>query len=275
MWISCRIRSDSHTLSETVFRLFQSNTSNIRIHRVQENDFVVSVQTYDDTEPESIQIYKGYHIINAMIISLNVGSLGGFYWYDDPWVHPVLTLTDDLTGKNPRSTALIMPSDTKFEKLSPLEESDIQNVALIFGILAQEKSNIITDEYCRGLLLLRMNFYEINFRREAFLCFYRAFENFVTMRILNIPKLNNELKDLQQGLSKVGASQELIEELKELYIIRSSQIAHSQIDQRDISLDEVMKIKIFLDFIIHKTFKTQAINTLETQRKTNSQDKYK
>lgn len=46
----------------------------------------------------------------------------------------------------------------------------------------------------------------------------------------------------------------------------SSQVAHSQIDQREITFDEVMKAKVFFDFIMHKTFKAQANQIMEARR---------
>jgi hypothetical protein len=266
MWISCRIRSDSHTLTEPPFRLLQSPESNIRIRHVRERDFVIAARGLEDPHPEPVQLHHAHHVINAILIALNAGAIGSFFWHSDPWVHPVLTIADDLDGTNPRRGALVVESDTTHEELKPIEEQDIYNALLIFGIVAREESKVLTGEYCRGLLLLRMNFYELNFRREAFLCFYRALEHFVAARILGVKRLKNELRDLQRGLAKVGASQDIQDELRELYAIRSSQVAHSQVGQREITLDEVLKTKVFLDFIMHKTFKEQADRIMQERR---------
>ena len=103
-----------------------------------------------------------------------------------------------------------------------------------------------------------MDFAEINFRREAFMCFYRAFEHFIASRILKVSKLGNELKDLQRGLRKITQSQEIIDEFRLIYTIRSSQAAHSQIKQREITLEEVLKAKVFLDIVMHTEFKREA-----------------
>lgn len=158
MWISCRIKSDSHTFTDAPFRLFQLPESNIRVHQVRDRDFVISVRAADETAPESAQVHYGHHAINAILIALNAAALGYFYWFSDPWVHPVMTVTDDFAGTKPRSSALVVTSDTTYGVLKPLEEQDIYNTVLIFGIVAREASNAITGEYCRGLLLLRMNF---------------------------------------------------------------------------------------------------------------------
>lgn len=266
MWISCRVRSDSHTLTDAPFRLLQLPDSTIRVQCVRERDFVISVRALDEAQVEAAKVHYAHHTINAALIALNAGTIGSFYWYNDPWVHPVLTIADDVEGRNAKGSALIVESNTTYEELKALEEQDIYNSMLIFGIVAREDSNVLTGEYCRGLLLLRMNFYELNFRREAFLCFYRALEHFVAARILRVKKLRNELRDLQRGLAMMGASQEAQDELRELYAIRSSQVAHSQIGQRDITSDEVIKIKAFLDFIMHKTFKKEANQIMRERR---------
>ena len=258
MWISCRIRSDSHTLTGSAFRLLQLTESNIRIKDVSERDFVISVRALVESAPESVQLHNCHHIINAMLIALNVATIGSFFWQNDPWIHPLFTVAEDYEGKNCHESALIVRSNTEHEQLETIEERHIHDAILIFGIIAREESKILIGEYCRGLLLLRMNFCDINFRREAFLCFYRALEYFVAVRILGVKRLKNELRDLQRGLEEIGASRELLEELRALYVIRSSQVAHSQMEQRELSFDEVLKIKVFLDFVMHKTFKHQA-----------------
>ena len=266
MWISCRVRSDSHTLNEQAFGLFQLDESNIRIHQIRERDFVVSVRSLNEGAPEPVQVHDCHRVISALLISLNVGALGMFCWDQDPWVHPVLTVTDDFEGKNPRGAALVVQSDTTYEERKAIQDLDVMNAALVFGIVAREKSAVLTGEYCRGLLLLRMNFVELNFRREAFMCFYRALEHFVAVRILKVKRLSNELRDLQKGLAKLTDDRELIEELQTVYAIRSSQVAHSQIEQREITWDEVLKTKVFLDFVMHKEFKDEANRAMAERR---------
>ncbi|MCS5563273.1 MAG: hypothetical protein NZ728_03425, partial [Oleiphilaceae bacterium] len=85
MWVSSRIRTDSHTLSPEAFRLFQLPESNIRIHAVREHDFVLSVRPVNESAPEPTQIHDCNRVINAMLIALNVGALGTFTLDEDPW----------------------------------------------------------------------------------------------------------------------------------------------------------------------------------------------
>jgi hypothetical protein len=266
MWVSCRLRTDSHTLTSSAFRLFQLDASNIRIHDVREHDLLISVRPLNTDVPETAQLHECHRVITAMLIALNVGALGTFAFAQDPWAHPVLTAADDLAGANARSSALVVEADTAYPERRQIEEVDVENSALVFGIIARERTPVLTGEYCRGLLLARMNVLELNFRRESFLCFYRALEHFVANRLLKVRRLSNELRDLQRGLRMLTDDQELNDELRTVYRIRSSQVAHSQGTQSEISQDDLIKTKVFLDLVMHKTFKEEANRAMAARR---------
>jgi hypothetical protein len=188
MWVSSHIKTDSHILSKESLRLLLQPSSNIRASKIKEREFVLSICFFESEAPsESTKIHQAHHVIKAFLVALNAATLGMFYWSADPWVHPIFTLSDDLEGVvNSRTRTLMVTSSDTFETLKPLDENELQNAIIIFGILARERSIDLESEYSKGLLLLRMNFYDINFRREAFLCFYRAFENFVATRLLKV-----------------------------------------------------------------------------------------
>jgi hypothetical protein len=266
MWISCRIRTDSHILTDTAFLKLKLPESNIRVSEVTERDFLLSIRSIEGQDAtERTYVPHAHHVIKTFLVAINVATLGIFYWSAEPWVHPVLFMSDDFENKEVRAIALIATSSNTFEELKTIDEFEVQNAVIIFGVLAREKTIDLESEYSKGLLLLRMNFYDINFRREAFLCFYRALENFVAVRILRVRKLKNELFDLQKAIAQLGASQELIDELREIYTTRSSQVAHAQVTPREITFEEVMKAKVFLDFVMHKTFKVQGVEMLEAR----------
>lgn len=258
MWVSSRIRSDSHILTSESFRLFQNDRSDIRIHGVRECDFVLSVRPFHENASEPEQIHDCHRVISMMLIALNIGALGTFTIAQDPWAHPILTIAEDLEGRGSRTATLVVQPETAYSEQRKITKRDVENCALVFGIIARERTTVLTGEYLRGLLLMRMNVLELNFRRESFLCFYRALEHFAANRILKVRKLSNELRDLQRALRTLTDDNELIEELRTVYRIRSSQVAHSQNNQIDISQDDLLKTKVFLDFLMHKTFKAEA-----------------
>jgi len=265
MYVSCRISTDSHTLTDSAFRVLKLPSSTIRVGDVSDNGFVLHVQKVEENTSQQTKILMAHHVIRAFVVSINVASFGMFYWTDEPWVHPVFQISESPESPPHSSHALIAQSKDTCPSVVPLTDIDVQNSILIFGILVREPIPTFETEYAKGLLLLRMNFCDIDFRREAFLCFYRGLENFVVTRILRVNKLRNELRDLQRALAQVGASPEAIDELRELYTTRSSQVAHAQVSPRELSFEEVMKAKLFLDFAMHKTFKAQGVKLMEAQ----------
>lgn len=266
IWVSCNVRTDSHLVSEASFRRFQSNAANVRIHCVDDRHIRIHVASPDLSASEDEQIHHAHQVTKAVVLALNVGSLGHFYWENEPWVHPTLIVSDDLQGKNTRAVALMVNSpNTEYCERRLFSEADEYRTVLLFGVFARGSANVLEDEYCRALLLLRMNFCEINFLRDAFMCFYRTLEYFATGRILKVPRLRNELKGLQSCIRTLEFSDDLVQEMKELYIIRSSQAAHSQTERRQITLDEVLKIKIFVDALLFKPLYDEANDIMTKQ----------
>lgn len=259
MWISCNLKTSSHTLSSEVFSVFQSGNANTRICIVSDNEMTISVRHIEAEDDKSLQIFHdAHHVINSFLIAFNVASMGFFYWKNIPQLCSIFSTSSDFDGANRVVSALIAEPEHHFENKVPLTKIDVKNAILVFGILAKESSFAIDNEYIKGILLLRMQFYDVNFRTEAFICFYKALEFFVTSRILKTNKLENELKDIQRGLEIIGMKKELYDEFKNIYIIRSSLAAHTQKEPRALTFDEVMKAKIFLDFVIHRTFVTKG-----------------
>ena len=98
------------------------------------------------------------------------------------------------------------------------------------------------------------------------MCFYRVLEHFVTRRVIGKPRLQNELKDIQSCIRQLGLGQDIAEELKELYLVRSSQTAHAQNIQRKITADEVMKVKVFVDALLFKILFKEANEIMERRQ---------
>lgn len=267
MWVSCRIGTVSHSLTESAFRVLQLPESNIRVSDVKSDSFRIAFGGFAETDvPERSKVHHAHNGTRAFLVALNVATIGMFYWASDPWLHPIYGVGEKPDTAPIRHGALIVNPSHKFPQIKEITDLDVQNALIIFGMLAKEQSTIFESEYAKGLLLLRMNFYEINFNREAFMCFWRAFEHFAATRILSVSKLKNELRDLQRALKAIGTSEDLVKELQEVYVVRSSQAAHAQATIRDVTFDEAMKAKVFLDLVMHKTFKAQGVKILEEMK---------
>jgi hypothetical protein len=259
MWTSCTLETSSHTLSPGAFSVLERSEANTRIRVLSETELLISVRHIGpDTDTPIQKLHHAHQVIRTFVIGFNVASLGYFYWQNAPWLHPVLSISSDLEGSDRTESTLMAEPVHAFESRSALSSQIVQNAILIFGIFAKEPSIALGTEYTKGILLLRMQFCDVHSRTEAFMCFYRALEYFIASRVLKVRKLTNELKDMQRGLAIVGLDGEILDEFREIYVIRSSQAAHTQIQPRELTFDEVMKTKVFLDFVIHKTFVAQG-----------------
>jgi hypothetical protein len=266
-WVSCRIKTSSHILVPDAFRVLQLPEASIRVSDIRLDSFRVAFGQFVDGEiPERTKVHHAINGSRAFLVALNVATIGLFYWQNDPWANPIYGLATQPDTEPVRNATLVVRPDTTFSEKKEITEIDVQNTAIVFGMLARQSNPFLENEYVKGILLLRTSFYDVNFNTEAFMCFWRALENFVGERILKVKKLKNELRDLQTGLTKLGATTDLVAALREVYVTRSSQVAHAQIAPKPLTFDEVMKAKVFLDFVMHKTFKAEGIELLESRR---------
>jgi hypothetical protein len=236
--------------------------SELRVQNISDRQFTASTLMFEEEDGAALCSLQGHIIIRAFLIALNVATLGTFYFADEPWVHPVVHVSETIDGPT-RSRALLKPSQRLDIPSETLTDRDVKNALLLFGVMARDMDSVLEAEYSRGLLLLRMNFHEVNFRREAFACFYRALEQFVAKRILRVRKFKNDVADIERALTELEASADFRSEFREIYAVRSSQVAHSQILPREITLEEVLKAKTFLDFVMFKTFRAQGLKMVE------------
>jgi len=262
MWAYCDVVSERHVIDVDSFNRLASNELNFRVLRLDNHRIRVFVRAAGPCSELEL-LHHAHLVIKALVLALNVASLGHFFWHNGPWAHPVFALAEDLLGSNAREFALVTSSPRVDVENRAFSDADEYRATLLFGVFARSSAHVLEDEYCRGLLLLQMQFGEIDFRRDAFMCFYRVLEHFVTRRVLGIPKLQNELKDIQSCIRALGFSEDVIAEMKELYIIRSSQTAHAQNIQRQITSEEVLKLKVYVDACLFKVLFEEANTIME------------
>src|SRR4030042_1528926 len=85
------------------------------------------------------------------------------------------------------------------------------NFLIICGSLLREAEEDFRREYLKGIIHLNAGFGDLVFHREAFANFYRAFEYFVTARVLKKTKLANEGKELNEGMALMGLTDQFCE----------------------------------------------------------------
>ena len=120
--------------------------------------------------------------------------------------------------------------------------------------LGHEKDRPLTTEYIKGLYNLHNGFFDINFMNESFSNFYKAFEYFCTERMLQVKKLKNEKKQLRCVLSDFGFKDDALKDFDKIYFTRCNLAMHAQKGLQAIDKEVVIRIKIFLDSIMHKYY---------------------
>ena len=259
MYITCHIESFSHQLRAEAFEFFASEAAGLRISSVTDRSFALTVSGVNLSSMGSKHVLHHAHlVVSNFLIALNIASLGYFTWAQRPLTHPVYQVQRDASEKEAEFVAITSLRSREYTDLRVLSDLEVENAIIIFGMLTREISQKVREEYVKGLIHFGLDFADVSFFREAFWNFFRSFEYFVTKHVLGQKRLNNEMKDMQRALSMLGAGPELNDALKEVYSLRSSQVAHAQAEQADITQDDVIKAKTFADLVMYKTYRNKA-----------------
>jgi hypothetical protein len=266
----CEIEAQSHIFSESAFSILKSRESSIRLLEINNN--IIKIELADLQRIGRSQdnyILASFTIASNFLIALNIAAIGLFTWTSGsrlfwPFEHYSENIKKGIILLI--SKGIPYPAERR-----PLSEEDVRTAIMIFGALCGEGDQTFRREYLKGIIHINAGFGDLSFHREAFGNFYRALEYFVTARVLKRDKLSNELREIKEGLGKMGMRQEHVDEFASLYKIRSEQIMHAQKTPKEIDFEDVIKIKVFSDYALHKYFKAKAVSDLEEIRKTGSE----
>ena len=261
------VRSYSHTLEESAFSVLMSEQSLTRVFNVTQDRFKVEVIMTEEMMKGNTD-YFGYAfgVSSSFLVALNIAALGQFTWT----VGNRMFWHCEHIGPSGKAEQVFMNTKefTFPTERRVLSEGEVRNSIIILGSLLRDTDQNFRREYLKGIIHLSAGFGDLSFSREAFANFYRSFEYFITTRVLQKKKLDNELKDLKQGIRSLGLSDKFCEEFANLYKIRSEQVMHAQRGPKDMDMDDVLKIKTFTDYALHKYYRLKAEQWLSEQRKT-------
>ncbi|MEQ1861834.1 MAG: hypothetical protein ABMA13_18095 [Chthoniobacteraceae bacterium] len=245
--IFCQIRSHSHFFEPGVFEMLERPSCHINVYDVKEDTFFLGIHS-EHSPPNSRADFNeaGTFILSEFLIALNVGSMGHFEWAAKTAAPP----TYSLFNKDTRSAVgLASARHYKYpEKKSPLTNEDLGRAVVVFEGLCNEPNNYVRTEYLKGIYHLGLEFFDLTFRKDAFANFYRAFEHFVTDRVLRVAKLTNELKQMAEAMRQVGLPESMVGAFgPDLYRLRCEQVMHSQKQQVEITWEDAAKMKAYAD----------------------------
>lgn len=267
--LSCVIHSHSHFLDEKAFAVLMREEAATQVTKVTRTQIEATIKAEKGHFRTIEDFYPTAHLIASnFIMSLNIASLGHFTWVAGNQLYP--TYNVDPIDNSRRILFSVEPTWPSEERC--LAESEVRQAVIIYGSILRENDKNIRQEYVKGILHMGLSFAEINFNKEAFGNFYRSFEYFITRKLLQKTKLKNELTELTKAIKSSGLSDEFIEEFKGLYKIRSEQVMHAQRHQVEITQDDVVKMKVFIDYLLHKHYTAIANRWLEERRRTANQE---
>jgi hypothetical protein len=210
-------------------------------------------RTKDENTPE-IFYSKAHDIISHFLIAINVATLGLFTW-DFKFVSPAPYQYVDVK-KNKAHFLFVGTQKYVFEEeLLQIQKPLIWRTLQLLIVFGTEKDRPLTTEYIKGLYNFHNGFFDINFINESFSNFYKAFEFFCTKRILKVNKLKNEKKQLRFVLSEFGFKENALKDFDKIYLKRCNLAMHAQKGLQPIDKGAVLRIKIFLDSIMHKYYR--------------------
>lgn len=253
LYIQTKIVSHHHTLDKDSFEYFMTGKTLIEVSDVEERSFLISCyKTPEDTNPEAFYS-KCHDIFSYFIIAINVATLGHFTW-DFNFISPT---PYKLVDEPKKTSHLLYPKEAKYfnDEISlKIEKNLIWRTLQLLLALGTERDKSFKKEYIKGLYNLHHSFFDIQFLNESFSNFYKAFEYFCTKKMLKLDKLTNEKKQLRKVLSDFGFEEDILKDFDKLYIIRCNEAMHAQKDLASIDKEALIRIKIFLDSIMHKYY---------------------
>lgn len=265
--ITCSILSLSHRLNKEAFSLLMPGEIDIFVSDVKEKTFLLSIINQSAGSKTLEQFSVVAHLcFSNFLMALNIVTLGHFTWNWGTFTPLLYKCIDPQRNKG--ATIISLQKMKKNESdIRDITKNQIRNTKLLFIALSVERVSNVRKEYIKGILHMSLDFFDIDFHREAFGNFYRSFESFATKRILKVKRLTNELKELQKVIKKYDPSNKIAGEFQYLYRLRSNQIMHSQKKQVMITIEDVLKMKVILDFILHKVYQPKWETVMDNLRK--------
>jgi hypothetical protein len=248
------------------FRFFHENRTGFVFSKLSDDSFSMAMESqYIEDIGSEDALYHAHMMASSFLVALNIATVGYFCWRSPPAFHPIYHIQNNSNDEE-RHIALYQERKITFDSIRDLTDLNLENAIIIFGSLVRDEDSHSRIDYLKGLLHISASHLDIDFNREAFGNFYRCMEAFVTRKVLRVKTLSNEVKDIQRALKQIGAGEDLTSTFKEIYAIRSNQVAHAQKKQAKVEFHNVLGAKAFADMVMHKTYRRQAEEWRATQQ---------
>jgi hypothetical protein len=247
--------------------VFTPGKTSLAISDVQDRSFLVTL-TNDIEEVRTVGhfVATAHNAISALVMAINVASLGHFTWASKSTLYSPYVLTDPTASDSTARVSIRAVQSASKVAIRKITEEEVRRTALLFIALAKERDDNVRAEYIKGIIHLGLDVYGMSFYKDAFANFYRSLEFLVTERILKVKNLANEQRDIQNALDSLGFSRDIVDEFGSLYRLRCGQVMHAQKKQTEIQVDDAHKMKVILDAVLFKLYRPVWEKTLRKTR---------
>ena len=253
--LSVRVVSGSHVLNSAAFALLTQPEASLQVHDVQERSFTATVVESSGIHADlSAFLNVAHNCHGSFLIALNIATIGRFYWERASNVLAPYRLSGGPHSEEEHNVEFLPRLHQ--EEAEAMTREDVSRTALAYGALARGADSVLRSDYIKGIVHFHLDVRGADFLRDSFANFYRCLEKLVTSHVLGKKKLANELREIQSALVDIGLDKGDVEELRDLYMIWSEQIMHSQRIQRSIDVDDVLKVKALADYVWHHVLRS-------------------
>lgn len=247
-YVESRIFSYSHIWTTEALEYWNKTCDCLKMKRMNDREVEIRQALPEFVKDEDLYM-KAMMVTMLHVIALNVATFGHFWWLPPAWPFRFAKLYD---LKNKRDVG-IQVKRSKDERMGDREltKDDMYRTMLVFGAIAKLNERYF-ELYIKATTLMGSDTFENNFYTEAFSNYFLLIERFIKVEILKKPGGELSVKTMQAELKKLGIDDKILEEFKNLYIVRGRDAMHSRGKEKALTFEEAGKCKVICDLMLFK-----------------------
>ena len=260
-YVESRIFSYSHIWTTEALEYWNKTCDCLKMKSINDREVEIRQVLPDLVKDDDLYI-KAMMVTMMHVIALNVGTFGHFWWPPPAWPFRFTKLYD-LKNKRDVGIQIKRPKDERMEDRK-LTQDDMYRTMLVFGAMSKLHERYF-ELYIKATTLMGSDTFENNFYTEAFSNYFLLMERFIKVEILKKPGGSLSVTIMQAALKRLGISNDLVEEFKNLYIVRGRDAMHSRGKEQALTFEEAGKCKIMCDLMLFKYCETKFKSIVSMQ----------
>lgn len=248
-YVESIIFSYSHIWTTDALEYWNKTCDCLKMKRINDREVEVRQALPELSKDDDLYI-KAMMVTMIHVVALSVGTFGHFWWTPPAWPFRFTKLYD-LKNRRDVKIQIKRSKDERIEDRK-LTRDDMYRTMLVFGAMAKLNERYF-EFYIKATTLMGSDTFENNFYAEAFSNYFLLMERFIKVEILKKTDGKKlDVKKMQIELKKLGISDELVEEFKNIYIVRGRDAMHSRGNEQVLTFEEAAKCKIMCDLMLFK-----------------------